>query len=894
MRKMALKSVAALLVLARCAAQPYPFNNVSLPAAERATDLLSRLTLYEKVGMLFMDANMAYGNDSLPKGGDLPSTAVPRLNVPQFNWFSQGSVYRGAANGCVIGCCSACPPSSGRDAGACCHDGYATQLPQGTGMAATWDADLVFAAGVMASDESWGIQNGFPGGAVIADYRTGASSVINILRDGRWGRAPETYGECPILTGATAVAFNKGLMGYPTLNATARQYGEYMKLLPTVRHFVGYAGPDNGRFSFNAVVSEDDLRLTFLPAWEALVGQGAVAGVMSAISSLNSIPSAAHKSMLVDYLKGELGFPGFVTSDCDTISQISTNFHYTASVEQAVAAAIKGGGDINCGPEYVLLLNATADGLVSESDDIDPAVLRALTMRVMIGDLNPADTPIPYTSIPYSVVNSPAHQALARQIVSSSVVLLSNDAQALPFVAGGNGSRFVEYSGWELPCGDTVGNKCLTGWPTCDDNTLPGQCSFPVATASELCAAWPVCAAVTCNPARSDCQARAWGPQLIQRPGFTTFVRVNPLRTLLVVGPSADDASIQAHTYHGTPAAWVTVLDGLTAALQGTGVNVTYVPGCSRSGGDRSGFAAALAAVPAADAVLYVGGLEASMEEEDTDRGDYTLPGVQLPLIQALYNATLNASTSYAIPMATLIISGGPVSEPWMLNSAAGMAWAWVSYFGQAGDGVADVLLGAVSPSGRLPYTMPVDTTQIGDITDYDMRGPPFGRTYRYLQYSNAAAVPLFPFGHGLSYANVTVTQLSLPETTANVSATAVPVVATVVNTGPVAADFVVAVFGEFLTCSGQGSPVSAAPLRTLLTYAKVHAVQPDGSPVTVQLSFNLATTPAAERQPLPGLLRLWAGDGGTCSSCPTSTLQLSLGTQTCSGSISRQRKDEL
>ena len=171
------------------AAQPYPFNNVSLPASVRVADLLSRLTLAEKVGMLYMDASMAGGNDSVPVGGDLPSTGVPRLGVPQFNWMGQGNVYRGAANGCDLHCGTACPPgrAGARGSAACCHDGDATQLPQGTGIAATFNADLVFRLGVMASDESWGIQNGLPGGAAarLSDYRSGASSVINILRDGR-------------------------------------------------------------------------------------------------------------------------------------------------------------------------------------------------------------------------------------------------------------------------------------------------------------------------------------------------------------------------------------------------------------------------------------------------------------------------------------------------------------------------------------------------------------------------------------------------------------------------------------------------------------------------------------------------------------------------------------
>ena len=208
-------------------------------------------------------------------------------------------------------------------------------------MAATWNLPLIFEMGMVTSDESWALQNRANESKSPTDYRSGASSVINILRDGRWGRAPETYGECPELTGEVAVALNKALTGYAALNATGREHGDYLKIMTNVRHFVAYAGPDSQRFHFNAEVSDDDVRYTYLPAWKKLVDTDTVSGVMSAISGLNGIPSAAHKELLTDMLRGEWGFGGYVISDCDTIGAISSSFHYTANVEEATAIGEK-------------------------------------------------------------------------------------------------------------------------------------------------------------------------------------------------------------------------------------------------------------------------------------------------------------------------------------------------------------------------------------------------------------------------------------------------------------------------------------------------------------------------------------------------------------------------
>ena len=158
------------------AAAAYPFQNASLSFDARAADLIDRLSLHEKVGMLYMNSTMAFGNDTVVgKAGDLPSTRVERLGVPMFNWMGQGSIYRGAANGCNLNCCSGNVPP-----GNCSLiDGVATQFPQGTGWASTWNLELTFRAGVAISDESMALNHHFPRKTV--DYRTGASSVVNIV-----------------------------------------------------------------------------------------------------------------------------------------------------------------------------------------------------------------------------------------------------------------------------------------------------------------------------------------------------------------------------------------------------------------------------------------------------------------------------------------------------------------------------------------------------------------------------------------------------------------------------------------------------------------------------------------------------------------------------------------
>ncbi|UJR16581.1 hypothetical protein I4U23_003481 [Adineta vaga] len=608
----------------------YPFQDPSLPVDTRLDNLMSLLTLAEKIDMLWMG--------SLTSDGELINVAVPRLNIRGFTWMGQGYVYRSASNGCNINCESPI------------IDGNVSVLPQGTGIASTWNKNLIFQAGIMVSDESMAIQYNYKNKSV--DYKTGASSVINIARDPRWGRVPETYGECPILTGEIAVAFNKGLMGYTKLNDTQLEYNIY-KVMPVMRHFVDYDGPDNGRFSFNAIISDTDLRTTYLPVWKKLIDENAIVGIMSAISAINGVPAAAHKYLLNDVLRNEWNFTGYVISDCDPISDIQKSFHYTATLEQAVAVSVSSGNDINCGGEFQLLHKAYAYGFV-DLDTINTAARRSLRSRFLSGNLDPIGSD-PYASIPYSIVDSLKHKLLTKQIVSESIVLLQNPKQILPF-------------------------------------------------------------------------------------------NLTKIKQIAVIGPSADDITVQAHTYHGTPSKWITTLDGIQSIASKSNVAVVHTFGAYRKNDSDIDFAHALELAIESDVILFVGGLDESFEEEDTDRNTLQLPGGQLELIRLLMS--LNK------PFTILIISGSPISEPIIVHENQA-ALVWISYFGQSGDAIAEMLFGFSSPCGCLPFTIPVNTSQLLPIDDYAMNKSP-GRTYRYLDYTKAP--PLFPFGYGLSYSTFTYT----------------------------------------------------------------------------------------------------------------------------------------
>lgn len=349
------------------------YKDSSAPLAERVADLVGRMTLEEKIAQLTC---------SMP--------GVERLGIPAFSWGGE----------CLHGICNA---------------GRATIFPQAIGMAATFDVELLHRIAVAISDEAR---------AKFHDpewQRTGHARLtfwtpnINIFRDPRWGRGQETYGEDPYLTGLLGAAFVRGLQG---------DHPKYLKAMACAKHFVVHSGPEEIRTRFSAEVSEQQLVQTYLPAFKALIEAG-VASVMATYNAVNGEPCCGSKKLLVDKLRNELGFDGFVTSDAGAIDTMHQGHRFTKDAVESAGLALSLGVDMDIGSIYRLLPQALERGLVSETD-IDTSLSRLFSGLFRLG-LFDDPSAVPYSRIGKEVVQCSEHLALSREAATKSVVLLKNN-----------------------------------------------------------------------------------------------------------------------------------------------------------------------------------------------------------------------------------------------------------------------------------------------------------------------------------------------------------------------------------------------------------------------------------------------------------------------------------
>ena len=357
------------------------YQDESLSFEERAKDIASRMTLEEKVNQTLHGA-----------------AAVERLGVKAYNYWNEA--LHGVARA-----------------------GVATVFPQAIGLAATFDEDFIERIAEAVSDEGrakFNVQQKY-GDYDIYKGLTFWSPNVNIFRDPRWGRGHETFGEDPYLTSRLGVRFIQGMQGHDE---------KYMKVAACAKHFAVHSGPEDLRHSFNAISTEQDLRETYLPAFEACVKEAEVEVVMGAYNRTNDEPCCGSKRLLEDILRGEWGFEGHVTSDCWAIKDFHEFHMVTADAVESVALAMNRGCDLNCGNIYGNLLKAVERGLVKE-ETIERAVVRLLTTRMKLG-LFDAPEKVPYNSISYEVVDCKKHKLLNEEAARKSVVLLKNENGTLP------------------------------------------------------------------------------------------------------------------------------------------------------------------------------------------------------------------------------------------------------------------------------------------------------------------------------------------------------------------------------------------------------------------------------------------------------------------------------
>ena len=364
---------AALLLATACTQTP----------EKRAQKLIAQLTIEEKASLMMHD-----------------SQPVEALGIPAYNWWNE------ALHGVA-------------------RNGKATVFPMPVAMAASFDEPLVNKVFTAVSDEARVKNRQALESGRVSWYQgvTFWTPNINIFRDPRWGRGMETYGEDPYLTGTLGMAVVRGLQGPST--------AEVLKAHACAKHFAVHSGPEWNRHSYNAEVSERDLRETYLPAFKDLVTKADVQEVMIAYNRFRGEPCGASNYLVNTILRAEWGYKGIVLSDCWAIADFYEEGRHGFSPDgpHAAAAAVHNGTDLNCGDTYRFIPEAVRQGLLDEKD-VDRSLERLLAARIRLGELD--GNVEPWASLPDEIVEGEEYRALSLKMAQESIVLLQNRDDVLP------------------------------------------------------------------------------------------------------------------------------------------------------------------------------------------------------------------------------------------------------------------------------------------------------------------------------------------------------------------------------------------------------------------------------------------------------------------------------
>ena len=831
-------SIALAVAAVSGSSSGFAADSVRSEADQKATALVSQLTLDEKVDQL---VNVA--------------PAIPRLNIPAYNWWTES----------LHGALGPVPT---------------TNFPEPIGLAATFDQQTVHDVAGAIGEEVRGLHDLGRKVGKLGRIGTGLdtwSPNINIFRDPRWGRGQETYGEDPFLTARLGVAYVRGVQGPDP---------DQPNVIASPKHFAVHSGPESTRHAANVFVSAHDLEDTYLPAFRAAIVEGKAGSIMCAYNRIDGQPACANDNLLKDHLRDAWGFQGYVVSDCDAVRDIFEHHKYAPDPAAAVAAALKAGVDNECnggtlfdsGDLGARYKEALTRGLISEQD-VDRALVRLFSARYRNGDLAGVRD-VPKSSGSPNVI-TPAHTSLALASAEKSLVLLKNDGvlplQNIKHIAiigpHGDATRVLRgnYSSSlsHRPISLVDGLKQVL--PNAEITLVPGAPSItdgdPIpTTALRSPDGKPGLRADYYDAAEK--QPTRFSPaskffenakkvQFKTKPSFTRIEPVVAARgaeipqvsdyyrvvwTGFLVPPESGTYRVGVRGPTGE-----LVLDGKTLASQrlapwGTrselatvtlekghrypirvsteahvlsGIELLWKRVSTQPDEDfKAGTANADLIVAAVGLTSDLEGEEMRVELEGFSGGDKT--SIDLPADQ---RKLLEKAASTGKPVVVVLMNGSTLDLSWAKEHANAIIEAW--YPGESGGlAIANVIAGKANPAGRLPLTFYRSVADLPPFGDYAMKG----RTYRYF-----TGTPVYPFGYGLSYSKFEYTPPTIEPTNGSTEK-GVRVTTTVKNTSSRAGEEVAQVY--LTPPSFDGAP------RIALRGFQRFTLQPGESK---QVSFDLS-----------------------------------------------------
>ncbi|MDR2253938.1 MAG: glycoside hydrolase family 3 C-terminal domain-containing protein [Bifidobacteriaceae bacterium] len=817
----------------------YPFQDTSLSDDARVEDLISRLTLDEKVALLHQF-----------------SGAIIRLGVPQFRTGTEG--LHGLS-----------------------WLGYATVFPQNTGIAMTWNPELAEQIGDVVGSEARAYNS--------VDARFNGidiwAPVVDLARDPRAGRASESMGEDAYLAGVMSTEMAAGIQG-----------GEdgYYQAIPTLKHFAAY-GQEASRAAYSANASQRNLYEYYYQAFSPAIEAGTANGIMTAYNLINGKPTMTLpeiSSVMYDqWIEGGTKGSFFAVTDAASPSNLSgSNAYYpNSAIGQAASMAdsllngiaVMTSSDTNTPETRREFYEALARGMITEAD-IDAAIYGILLVRLKAGDLDPDPDANPYKALnKENALDTAASRAVAAQAAQEQVVLLKNEAGILPLAKSadlalvgplGDENSTDFYAGtypYTTYIKDSMAAK-LTGGGTLafsrgvdtialqvtgGSADVDGKFLVTGATASSPLTGTGTSAAdpkaqfqlydygynnMLLRSVDTDryLAARGSGNTLVANadpPGYEGVNRASQQwstdQNLGIVQASGDVVSLRfvkgtgvaaataaANVYVSSSSPYNVVHNGNNNSANRSFEMVTVV----------DGQADAVAKATGADVAVVAVGDQPHMTSRETYDRQTTAPDIKLPPEQ---EALINAVSAVNPNTVVVIVGSYPFDISDVVANPNVKGIVYTSHAGQElGDAVADVLFGDYAPAGRLNQTWYPGVGVLPTISDYDIiKGD---RTYQYYDGS-----PIYPFGYGLTYTtfayqSVAVAPASLANP--NVSTGTVKVTAVVKNTGTVASDEVVQVYASY---DGAAASRIEYPIRRLVGFERVNLVPNE----TKTLTFDVA-----------------------------------------------------